>query len=364
MADPFQSILFTFIPYQTAILGTEPVEKSIIINKVIPEELAYSYNPMFNPQAVLNRMSPIYMYKGGSDITYTFTLTLHEDMVTDGSTILTTSASDSQVKYTKITDLIDDIKSMSYPYKDSQGLLRGQNVYFQIGAIAGRGYLETKHTWKKPFRNGRYVMVDISFTITAQLIFPSVRQATAIVENEEIETFLTYNDTVRLSESETQLVANLKKYTGLDLTISDFIFSDNITTAEKQSNINYTNKYFDRNQERFGDLLNMLDSMDPKSETVDNLQSMLEGQENLFNWNILGAPAQSKVVQVAQLATKIGALEQFKETLVEYITGDYYDTIYDEMLPEERDALVDDIEGTINAMIDLWKEVYSYAPTK
>lgn len=122
---------------------------------LIPQELSYSYNPNFSSQNILGRMTPIYVYSGGSGEKYSFSVTLHEDIINRSS------------KHKSLMDFVDDIKSLSYPNVSPAGLVQDYpRVLFQLGDISAWVIVETSLNWNKPFRDGRYILVNITFDLT------------------------------------------------------------------------------------------------------------------------------------------------------------------------------------------------------
>jgi hypothetical protein len=155
----------------------ENIEISI---DMIPQKVSYSYIPSFSAQHILGRASPVFLYTGGSNITYEFSVTLHEDALSEVQ----------KLKYKTLEGFIDAIKMLSFPaLKDADNISKGyeaslRNVYFQLGDISGLGIINTSVEWKKPLRDGRYIMADVSFTITVVKIFPKVEKYYKTVKTE------------------------------------------------------------------------------------------------------------------------------------------------------------------------------------
>ena len=146
-------------------LGSKDNEAIEINLDIIPQNIKYSYSSSFASQ-VLGKPSPAFLYTGGSDATYSFSIDIHEDMLPS--------------EYNNIVEFVDKIKQLSYPaereaksqtYEESL-----RTVYFQIGSIAGKGSVNTSVTWQKPFRKGNYVMATIGFTIVVEHRFLGVEQ--------------------------------------------------------------------------------------------------------------------------------------------------------------------------------------------
>lgn len=134
---------------------------------VVPQSLSYSYSPNIVSQNVLGRMSPIHVYAGGSGEKYSFTVTLHEDLIKK-STI-----------DKSIMEFVDDIKSLSYPNISKLGLVQDYpRVLFQLGDISAWVLVETNVTWNKPFRDGKYILAEIAFNLTVVETLPLVETYT------------------------------------------------------------------------------------------------------------------------------------------------------------------------------------------
>ena len=349
MTNSLQTLLFTFVPYDRQGLDDSTESKTIIVKDVIPEELSYAYTPLYTAQQVLGRMSPIQLYTGGSDMTYAFTLSMHEDAL-------------DQKEYTDISKFVDDLKALAYPYIDDAGIMRAQRVYFQIGEITGWGYVNVSISWKKPFRNGRYIMADIAFTITVEEIYPVAIMVTGDEIADDEVSFAVYHDTTRIDESTTGIITALSSFIGYDMVISDFILNDNISDIEKQSNINYTELYFDNAQSRFGSLLTMLSGLDPSSEDMYNIKTAVANLDNIEFLDL----TQGRRTDFSVPRSRFSDYETIKQNLddlledfTDYIEG-YYDNVDKNMLESEKDALIDDITLTVNDMLEMWEKVYKY----
>jgi hypothetical protein len=154
--------------------------------KVIPDVVSYSYQPNFQSAQILGRFSPIYLYSNGSDETFSFSMTLHEDLL--------------PIEYASLEEFVNLLKSLSYPRVKSNMALIFPRVYFQIGELVGFGVVTTSVTWKKPIRDGRYILADISISINIEerLKSPAVKQTGATYETEGLDKTnnIYYNDQI------------------------------------------------------------------------------------------------------------------------------------------------------------------------
>lgn len=147
--------------------------------KSIPEKISYSRTPEFSDISFLGRFSPVYVYKQGSAEVYTFSVTIHEDDLVGNEKNLEK----------RITHFVEDLKEVSFPV-ESTGKVKPQYrkknddklfPYFQIGEIIGHGIIEVEASWRPPFRNGRYIVADLSFKVTIEerleKVEPLIKQA-------------------------------------------------------------------------------------------------------------------------------------------------------------------------------------------
>lgn len=127
----------------------------VITIPTIPQSINYNYAPLFSEQSVLGRLTPVYKYSGGSGASLSFMVELHEDPhVRDIDRDKT------------LNDLVEDIKSLSAPTIGTRGKTSNYpRVYFELGDLKAFVKVETNIEWNKPFRQGRYIMATISFTL-------------------------------------------------------------------------------------------------------------------------------------------------------------------------------------------------------
>lgn len=148
---------------------------------VIPDSLSASYSANFQSVTTHGLIRPVRYYTGGSEKSVSFTIKMHEDLLHKDSL-----HEDPQYKYSNKLDeyanadsnlyaLVDVIKRLSEPSTDyKKQVLLPPKVYFQLGnQFAGTGHIDTSVSFSVPFRNGRYIMADISFTFAFHEIFES-----------------------------------------------------------------------------------------------------------------------------------------------------------------------------------------------
>jgi hypothetical protein len=148
---------------------------------VIPDSLSASYSANFQSVTTHGLIRPVRYYTGGSEKSVSFTIKMHEDLLHKDSL-----HEDPQYKYLNKLDeyanagsnlyaLVDVIKRLSEPNTDREKqVLLPPKAYFQLGnQFAGTGHIDTSVSFSVPFRNGRYIMADISFTFVFHEIFES-----------------------------------------------------------------------------------------------------------------------------------------------------------------------------------------------
>ena len=151
---------------------------------VIPDSLSASYSANFQSVTTHGLIRPVRYYTGGSEKSVSFTIKMHEDLMHKDL-----MHEDLQYRYLNTSDeyanagnnlyaLVDVIKRLSEPTEPNtdyeKQVLLPPKVYFQLGnQFAGSGHIDTSVSFSVPFRNGRYIMADISFTFTFHEIFES-----------------------------------------------------------------------------------------------------------------------------------------------------------------------------------------------
>lgn len=135
--------------------------KEHVTFNIIPDSLQESYRPKFISESnIYGRTTPLYFYSGGEDRTVAFSFIVHEDL-------LPKSSVDT---HESITNFLEVLKKFSRSVSDKIGkdqTLIAPEVYLQIGRqFAGSGHLQTQWQYGLPYRNGRYIVTEISITFT------------------------------------------------------------------------------------------------------------------------------------------------------------------------------------------------------
>jgi hypothetical protein len=298
--------------------------KAIEINlDIIPQNIKYSYSSSFASQA-LGKPSPAFLYTGGSDATYSFSIDIHEDMLPSG--------------YNNIVEFVDKIKQLSYPaereaksqtYEESL-----RTVYFQIGSIAGKGSVNTSVTWQKPFRKGNYVMATIGFTIVVEHRFQKVEQKfrERLVAGTEV-----YQD-----------VLSVEYFNQLALqTLGEEYFFDYNMDAVRSEIYEGLVKTYNYNLEKLINLKKAFEITDKSGLIVDALSVIPED------------PSQRQVT-TSTVATYSKAFKKLTRDKVEEYMNHYYKNINKDMLPEERDLIVETIMTLVNNLNEAAEAMYKY----
>lgn len=132
---------------------------------VVPDTLAENYKPTFHTESnIYGRSTPLYFYTGGGDKTLSFSFTLHEDL-------LPRYESRDQDTKTDIYKFLEQIQELAEAQIKNVGTdtqtLREPQVYLEIGnQFAGKGFVEILWNYKTPYRNEKYIVVDMTIKFT------------------------------------------------------------------------------------------------------------------------------------------------------------------------------------------------------
>lgn len=297
--------------------------KAIEINlDIVPQNIKYSYSSSFASQA-LGKPSPAFLYTGGSDATYSFSIDIHEDMLPSG--------------YNNIVEFVDKIKQLSYPaereaksqtYEESL-----RTVYFQIGSIAGKGSVNTSVTWQKPFRKGNYVMATIGFTIVLEHRFEVVQETRErLVAGTEV-----YQDVLSV-EYLNQLALQ---------TLGEKYFFDYNMDAVRSEIYEGLVKTYNYNLEKLINLKKAFEIVD-ESGLIAKVLSVIPED-----------PSKRQVTN-SSVATYSEAFKKLTRDKVEEYMDHYYKNINKDMLPKERDLIVETIMTLVNNLNEAAEAMYKY----
>lgn len=119
--------------------------------KLIPDTLSETYSPKIVSVTPFGVVTPLNFYTGGNAKTVSFAFKMHEDIQNENGSVYA---------------LVKKLENMAKPvYRGAR--LFDPLVYFQLGdQFIGMGHITTNFAYEKPFRNGRYTMVDVSMSFT------------------------------------------------------------------------------------------------------------------------------------------------------------------------------------------------------
>lgn len=301
--------------------------KAIEINlDIVPQNIKYSYSSSFASQA-LGKPSPAFLYTGGSDATYSFSIDIHEDMLPSG--------------YNNIVEFVDKIKQLSYPAVKSQTaegkyLLEEslRTVYFQIGSIAGKGSVNTSVTWQKPFRKGNYVMATIGFTIVVEHRFREVVQKfrERLVAGTEV-----YQDVLSVEYSNLLALQTLGE---------GYFFGYNMDAVRSKIYEGLV-KTYNYNLEKLINLKKAFTMVDENGLIAKAL-------------SVIPEDPSKRQVTTSTIATYSEAFKELTEDKVKEYMEHYYKNINKDMLPEERDLIAKTIMTLVNNLNEAAEAMYKY----
>jgi len=197
-----------------------------VIIPVIPDSLSASYSANFQSVTTHGLIRPVRYYTGGSEKSVSFTIKVHEDLQYEYSN---TKSDEYANTKSNLYALIDVIKRLSEPNTDHVNqVLLPPKVYFQLGnQFAGTGHIDTSVSFSVPFRNGRYIMADISFTFTFHEIFESNKLTMEITRPGELTVGIGINDPPGVN-SDSDFEDFYKKSVNIDFIIENSLKDDKI----------------------------------------------------------------------------------------------------------------------------------------
>lgn len=233
-----QQLYFLYDPFSNIAENTR--REIIIPDFIIPDSVAHQYLPNFQANSILGRLSPIFLYTGGSPRTISFTIILNDDIAKLGG-------------YNSIVDLVEAIKSLSYP-KERNKIKDLPPVYFQLGELSGNGIIETSIAWKKPYEvtTGYYKLAEVSFNITIEqgMTLPRYRGVQEVVSQQDRD--IEFEETLELSISEEEkarIISSMELHSYADVQVSNLVLpydADSIRTeairSEAEENFDFQAK--------------------------------------------------------------------------------------------------------------------------
>lgn len=133
--------------------------QSISFYGILPDEFTESHSTNFEQIDIKGRSNPLWAYAGSSARETSITVTLHEDYLAE---FMGGSAD--------IREFVAAIRSITYP--EYQGTMTvPPTILLRIGSFFKmKGICQScQVTWKKPIRDNRYIVADISISIAEAL---------------------------------------------------------------------------------------------------------------------------------------------------------------------------------------------------
>lgn len=303
---------------------TKNAVEEIIID-LIPQVLSYSYTPNFTAQSTLGRLSPIYLYSGGSEETYSFSLTLHEDEVIKYQ----------KGKYKSLEEFVDKLKSLSYPYTDNEGFQVYNKVTLILGEISGKGILNTEVAWKKPLRNGKYILAEVTFTFTLESKFsPAITTTKKVLYEGGEYTILSsmaisYRDSDSYHERFDDIINTYGITTPNLLDISDKEYQDVIVSA--------STKAFNRAQEQLKDIRDSFIVLDSTKQINDELAFLVSFIDK-------------DISKITKKDLELLKNKNAKEKIRKYVEDYYAKKLNTELVAGEIQLIIDSLENILDVL--------------
>lgn len=306
---------------------------------LIPESVGYSYTPNFAAATFLGRVSPIYQYTGGSDETYTFTLTIHTDAL-EGST------------HKDIVSLVDAIKSLSYPTR-TNGIISFPKVYFQLGELAGTCTVVSSIQWKKPIVTEHYAVATIDFTITMIRSMRNVNK-TVVETKSDTGNQLSNIDQVYsgLSSDEYKKYRDLLNQGGFDTSVIDFVVGGSDSLRDNFNNQEAVKKR-DYSMERLNNLYGIFATTDGSNKV-----------DSLLGWaNTPTLSTKGSNVGLLGNNNKYKSTKKIKKDIDKYLEH-YYKVVNTNITRAELDQIKKEMYSLIDTIEKSQGEVIKYAASK
>jgi len=312
--------------------GTNRLEVTI---PVIPETLEHNYSVDFQEQSLLGRLSPIYVYAGNNKESYSFSIKIHEDMIIE------------QGQFKDIIEFVDALKRFSYPLQDKSYPI----AYFSVGEKTGKGIIEVTPSWSKPFRNGHYAVVDLSFNITVEEPMDPVRVGTTeeTVDIGEVN----YNKGF-LSNISDKDISYMRTFAVtipyMDVSISNFMRQGNSAEDTESYTKNALNE-FDYVTSRLNDIYSAFATAD-KSSLVSNISGLQSEALNLFKYDLNSLYTKDN--------SEAKAIKNLKDKFNKYLDY-YYEKVNRDMTPTEREEIRNKVYMYLEQLQILAEEIIGYA---
>ena len=129
--------------------------QSMTFYGILPDDITESHGANFEPMSIMSRSGQLLAYSGGSNRELTLNITVHEDYLAEymGGTA-------------DIREYAAQFKTLTYPEYTEGGVIP-PSILLRVGTfIQFKGVCSNAQvTWKKPIRNGRYIVADFSLSL-------------------------------------------------------------------------------------------------------------------------------------------------------------------------------------------------------
>lgn len=300
----------------------------------IPQGIDIKYTPKFTAQQMLGRQTPLYQYSGASGVSYTFNVELHEDIhVKPGETLNT---------------LINDIKSLSAPRMRAGGYVGGYpEVFFTLGDLSAFVKVETDITWKKPMRQGKYIMAQVNFVLDVVEETPILKEFWHTEEvGQQIEGLedLYYSDEMRfLTTSERGYHDNLTSSYGS-------LIGYNVNRYDGEGRTT-ASKTWDATQQKMIDLFGIYREDDDLKEILDGNTTL----KTMFDEGVREMPKSSKDYNKFKKD-----LLELRKTTHKTVADTYRKEVSETMTRAEMQQVIRYVDSLIDTLLDIASGVMGY----
>jgi len=130
--------------------------QSMTFYGILPDEIQESHDANFTPMEIMSRSGQLFAYSGGSSRTTSINIEVHEDYLADYNG-----------GYADIREFAAQFKALTYPEYMGPRVIPPM-ILLRVGDfIQFKGVCTNAQvTWKKPMRNGRYILADFSISLT------------------------------------------------------------------------------------------------------------------------------------------------------------------------------------------------------
>lgn len=316
----------------------------IAIDEIIPDMVKYQYQPNFQEQSLLGRRSPIFLYTGGSKKTYDFSLKFHQDFLN----LVHITKNGETYQPTNIVDFVEELKMLSYPITETGGQTSFPQIYFELGELAGYGFVTISVSWEKPWsvQTKNYTVATISFSVTVE------KDVTLPTEPQTRTESVTYADLFydyKISTNITREQAeDLAERLGIAFTgsVEDLISNGEISQFATAIREGIAIENFDYQAWRLSNIYKLFQTA-AGEELPEDLETFKEVTS--FTYEEL----------YTQDNTDAKAIKKMKDAFKSYLDY-YYDEVNTTMTRDEYYEVLDNVFTTLERLQQYAEEIYGY----